>query len=425
MSVEVVTFGCRLNSYESAAMKQAAESAGHGASGDELIIVNSCAVTGEAVAQARQTIRRLHRDRPGARIVVTGCAAQTEPLTFGAMPEVAQVIGNGEKMRPESWRSIVQPPGLGIADSERIVVNDIMSVRDTALHLVEGFDGRTRAYVQVQTGCNHRCTFCIIPFGRGNARSVPMGEVVEHVRRLSDAGFREIVLTGVDMTSYGGDLPGEPRLGRLVKAILRHVPDVPRLRLSSIDSIEADHDLLDALAEEPRLMPHVHLSFQSGDDLILKRMKRRHSRAHAVAFCEQVRRLRPDVVFGADLIAGFPTEDEDMFQRSLALVDDCDLTHVHVFAYSARKGTPAARMPQVHGAIVRDRARRLREKGAAALTRHLVSQVGRRCTVLAERDGTGRTEGFARVRFANSPEAGTLVDARMTGHDGTCLMADQ
>ncbi len=413
MSVEVVTFGCRLNTYESEAMQRHAEAAGL----NDVVIVNTCAVTAEATRQARQTIRKLARERPEARIVVTGCAAQVEPQSFAAMPEVAQVLGNDDKMKPDSWK------GLADFGTERVVVNDIMAVRETAVHLIEGMRGRTRAFVQVQNGCDHRCTFCIIPYGRGNSRSVPMGAVVDQVRTLVEHGSREVVLTGVDVTGYGKDLPGEPALGTLVKAILRHVPELERLRISSIDSVEADRDLLDALASEPRLMPHLHLSLQAGDDLVLKRMKRRHLRADAVAFCEEVRRLRPDVVLGADIIAGFPTETEEMFGRSLEIVEECGLTHLHVFPFSPRPGTPAARMPAVPREVVKERARRLRAAGEVAFRRHLESEVGTRRQVLVETDGIGRTEGFTPVRFASPVEAGEIRSVDIAGHDGRMLLA--
>src|SRR3984885_8778820 len=361
MSVEVVTFGCRLNAAESEVIRREAERAGF----SDTIVVNTCAVTAEAVRQARQTIRALRRDRPQAKIVVTGCAAQTEPETFAAMAEADRVLGNAEKLSAAGWAQA--RAAFGVADAPKALVNDIMAVKETAAHLVENFAGRTRAFVQVQNGCDHRCTFCIIPYGRGNSRSVPMGAVVEDARRLAAGGYREIVLTGVDITSYGGDLPGAPKLGTLVKQILKHVPELKRLRLSSIDSVEADRDLLDALASEPRLMPHLHLSLQSGDDLILKRMKRRHTRHDAIAFCDTVRRLRPDTVFGADLLAGFPTETDGMFQNTLDLVEECGLTHLHVFPFSPRPDTPAARMPQLPRDVVKERARRLRERGALAL----------------------------------------------------------
>jgi threonylcarbamoyladenosine tRNA methylthiotransferase MtaB len=418
MGLDVVTFGCRLNAYESEAMRRAADAAGL----DDAVIVNTCAVTGEAVRQARQAIRRLRRERPHARIVVTGCAAQTEPETFAAMDEVDRVLGNGEKLAAATWASTRAALECESADG-KLAVTDITEVKETAPHLIDGIDGRVRAFVQVQNGCDHRCTFCIIPYGRGPSRSVPMGAVVAQVRRLVDNGYREVVLTGVDITSYGGDLPGAPKLGRLVRQVLKHVPALERLRLSSIDSIEADEDLIDALAAEPRLMPHLHLSLQAGDDLILKRMKRRHSRADAIAFCERVRRLRPDVAFGADLIAGFPTETEAMFARSLELVDDCGLTHLHVFPFSPRPGTPAARMPQVARPVVKERARRLREKGAAALARRLAGEVGARRQVLIESGGVGRTGQFMAVRLAAPAQPGIILDVTIAGHDGRQLLA--
>jgi threonylcarbamoyladenosine tRNA methylthiotransferase MtaB len=422
MTVDVVTFGCRLNAYESEAIRSAAASAGI----ENTIVVNTCAVTAEAVRQARQSIRRLARERAGAKIVVTGCAAQTEPQTFLDMPEVAIVLGNDRKLDAKLWQDqadVLARTPFGLEKEEKALVNDIMAVKETALHLVDGLEGRARAFVQVQNGCDHRCTFCIIPFGRGNSRSVPMGEVVAQVRRLVEHGYREVVLTGVDITSYGSGLPGAPRLGRLVRQILRHVPELERLRISSIDSVEADPDLLDALAVEPRLMPHLHLSLQHGDDLILKRMKRRHSRADAVAFTEQVRRLRPDVVFGADIIAGFPTETDAMFARSRDLVAECGLTHLHVFPYSARPGTPAARMPQVPPPVRKERARLLREAGAAALRRHLETEIGARRRVLAESNDIARTEQFTPVRLSAHAEPGQIVDVTIAGHDGKQLIA--
>jgi threonylcarbamoyladenosine tRNA methylthiotransferase MtaB len=422
MSVEVVTFGCRLNAYEAEVIRRQAQAAGLA----DTVVVNTCAVTAEAVRQSRQAIRKLKREQPHARIVVTGCAAQTEPKTFAAMPEVALVLGNEEKVSAEAWaahRDMLARESSGVAAEEKVVVNDIMAATETAGHLIDGFEGRARAFVQVQNGCDHRCTFCIIPYGRGNSRSVPMGEVVTQVRRLSDRGYREVVLTGVDLTSYGGNLPGRPKLGTLVKQILKHVPELARLRLSSIDSVEADHDLLDALANDARLMPHLHLSLQAGDDLILKRMKRRHLRADAIAFCAQVRRLRPDVVLGGDIIAGFPTETEDMFARSLDLVDVCGLTHLHVFPFSPRPGTPAARMPQVEREVVKERARRLREKGAVALRGHLDAQVGADHRVLTETDDLGRTEHFTQVRLKAKGQPGAIVAVRVAGHDGRQLLA--
>src|SRR3981189_2230679 len=372
MSVEIVTFGCRLNAFESEVIRREAENAGL----DDTIVINSCAVTNEAVAQARQSIRRLKRERPDARIVVTGCAAQTQPAMFADMAEVDRVVGNDDKMHGQAWRharaAFDAAPGFGIEASEKIAVADIMAVREMAPHLLEGFQkGLPRVFVQVQNGCDHRCTFCIIPHGRGNSRSVPMGAVADQVRALVERGHAEIVLTGVDLTSYGADLPGAPKLGTLTKQILRHVPELRRLRISSIDQVEADRDLLDVVAGAERLMPHLHLSLQSGDDLILKRMKRRHSRADAIGFCSQVRRLRPDIAFGADIIAGFPTETEEMFARSEALVEECGLSFLHVFPYSPRPGTTAARMPQVAGQAIKERARRLREVGEAALERRV------------------------------------------------------
>jgi threonylcarbamoyladenosine tRNA methylthiotransferase MtaB len=422
VTVDVMTFGCRLNAYESEAIRREARAAGLA----DIVVVNTCAVTAEAVRQARQAIRKVARERPSARIVVTGCAAQTEPATFAGMREVDRVLGNEEKLKAATWqeaRHAFAAPDFGLAAEEKIVVNDIMAVKETAPHLIDSFEGRTRAIVQVQNGCDHRCTFCIIPYGRGNSRSVPMGEVVAQVHTLAERGYREVVLTGVDLTSYGGNLPGAPRLGKLVKQILKHVPELPRLRLSSIDSVEADRDLLDALGNEPRLMPHLHLSLQAGDDLILKRMKRRHSRADAIAFCQQARRLRPDLVFGADIIAGFPTETEAMFIRSLNLVEECGLTHLHVFPFSPRPGTPAARMPRVARQVVKERAARLREKGKAELARHLDGEVGARRSVLVETREMGRTEHFTPVRLNAVVEAGAMIDIVVAGNDGHRLLA--
>ena len=412
----VITLGCRLNAYESEVMRRHARAAGL----EDAVIVNTCAVTSEAVRNASQTIRRIRRENPDARIIVTGCAAQVEPERFAEMTEVDHVIGNGEKMKAETFT------GLTIPDSERVQVDDIMSVRETASHMIEGFGTRARAYVQVQNGCDHRCTFCIIPYGRGPSRSVPAGHVVAEIRSLVEKGFPEVVLTGVDITSYGPDLPGEMTLGKLVRQILKHVPELKRLRLSSIDQVEADPHLLAALAEEDRLMPHLHLSMQAGDDLILKRMKRRHSRADAIRFCEEVRRIRPGVVFGADLIAGFPTETEDMFARSLGIVDDCGLTFLHVFPFSPRKGTPAARMPQVARATVKERAARLRAKGTDVLEAYLNRQAGESCDVLMERDRVGRTPHFAEVDVSGRADflAGEIVKARIMGRNGDKLMGE-
>ena len=409
------TLGCRLNAYETEAMRALAAAAGV----EGAVIINTCAVTAEAVRKAKQEIRRLARENPGAAVIVTGCAAQTEPETFASMPEVTRVIGNSEKMQAATWQNLV--PDL-IGKTERVQVDDIMSVRETAGHLIDGF-GRHRAYVQVQNGCDHRCTFCIIPFGRGNSRSVPAGVVVEQVQRLRDRGFNEVVLTGVDLTSWGADLPGTPRLGDLVMQLLRLVPDLARLRISSIDSIEADPMLMQAIATEPRLMPHLHLSLQHGDDLILKRMKRRHSREDAIRFCESARALRPGIVFGADVIAGFPTETEAHFDNTLRLVRDCGLTFLHVFPYSARKGTAAARMPQVAGPVIRDRAARLRVAGGAALADHLSSCVGTRARVLTEGPRLGRREDFTEVVFATDQPEGTLLDAMIAGVAGDRLVA--
>ncbi|UPJ27652.1 tRNA (N(6)-L-threonylcarbamoyladenosine(37)-C(2))-methylthiotransferase MtaB [Bradyrhizobium sp. CW1] len=415
MSVDIVTFGCRLNAFEAEVIRREAEGAGL----SDAIVINSCAVTNEAVAQARQSIRKLKRERPGARIVVTGCAAQTQSGMFAEMAEVDRVVGNDDKMRSSAWREARTAFDLGT--SEKIAVSDIMAVKEMAPHLIDGFaSGLPRVFVQVQNGCDHRCTFCIIPFGRGNSRSVPMGAVVDQVRALAERGHAEIVLTGVDLTSYGTDLPGTPKLGMLTKQILRHVPELRRLRISSIDSIEADSDLLDAIAEDSRLMPHLHLSLQSGDDMILKRMKRRHTRGDAIAFCDQVRRLRPDIALGADIIAGFPTETEEMFSRSLDLVEQCGLTFLHVFPYSPRPGTPAARMPQVAGGAIKERAKRLRSAGETALLQRLQAEIGATREVLIESDGQGRTEHYLPVAIAGE-RVGSVVSLRIADRDGARL----
>ena len=416
MSIDVLTFGCRLNTLESEVMRTRAAEAGL----DNAVLVNSCAVTGEAVRQARQAIRRTRRENPGRRIIVTGCAAQTEPETFAAMAEVDAVLGNAEKLTANAYRAL---PDFGVGTSEKLRVNDIMSVAQTAPHMVDGLEGRTRAFVQVQNGCDHRCTFCIIPYGRGNSRSVPMGAVVDQVRRLVENGYREAVLTGVDITSWGADLPGAPKLGALVRAILRHVPDLARLRLSSIDSIEADDDLLRALAEDERLMPHLHLSLQAGDDMILKRMKRRHLRADAVDFCEKVRHIRPDIVFGADIIAGFPTETEAMFDNSLQLIADCGLTFLHVFPFSPRQGTPAARMKQLDRALIKQRAARLRTAGESALRGTLAGEIGKIRAVLVEKPGFGRTEHFIPVAITIGAP-GDIVTTRTVASNGKTLTAE-
>lgn len=401
--------GCRLNAYEVEAMKDLAAQSGLG----DAVVVNTCAVTAEAVRKARQDIRKLRKTHPDARLIVTGCAAQTEPETFSAMAEVDAIIGNTEKMLPETWAGLAAD---FIGETERVQVDDIMSVKETAGHLIDGFGTRSRAYVQVQNGCDHRCTFCIIPYGRGNSRSVPAGVVVDQIKRLVDKGFNEVVLTGVDLTSWGADLPATPRLGDLVMRILKLVPDLPRLRISSIDSIEVDENLMQAIATEPRLMPHLHLSLQHGDDMILKRMKRRHLRDDAIQFCDEARRLRPDMTFGADIIAGFPTETDAMFDNALALVRECDLTWLHVFPYSARKGTPAARMPAVDGKAIKARAAQLRAAGEAQVQRHLAQQVGREHDVLMESPQMGRTAQFAEVRFDAPQPVGQIVRATVRAH---------
>ena len=406
MAVQTLTFGCRLNAFEAEVMKTEAQKAGL----DNAVIVNTCAVTAEAVRQAKQAVRKARRDNPEARIIVTGCAAQTEARSFGDMPEVDLVIGNADKLEAKSYAPMV----FGTPLNDKVQVNDIMSVRETAGHLIEGMDGRARAFVQVQNGCDHRCTFCIIPFGRGPSRSVPMGLVVDQCKKLVANGYKEVVLTGVDITSYGGDLPGTPTLGKLAQAILRHVPDLPRLRISSIDSIEADEALYDVVAGDRRLMPHLHLSLQSGDDMILKRMKRRHSRADALAIVEKLRSLRPDMVFGADIIAGFPTEDDAMFANTLAIVAEAGLTYLHVFPYSPRPGTPAARMPQVSKAVARERAALLRAAGDRQWAALAAARVGQIEHVLVEREGLGRTEQFMPVAVPGT-QPGDLLAVRITG----------
>jgi threonylcarbamoyladenosine tRNA methylthiotransferase MtaB len=410
MTLDVVTFGCRLNAYESEAIRLRAGEAQL----RDAVVVNTCAVTAEAVRQSRQAIRRLKREKPARRVIVTGCAAQTQPGSYAAMAEVDAVIGNAEKLTAQVYAD------FGVGAAEKIRVNDIMSVRETAPQMVDHFEGHTRAFLQVQNGCDHRCTFCIIPYGRGNSRSVPLGAVVTEARRLVEAGFPEIVLTGVDLTSYGADLPGAPGLGALVEKILKLVPGLKRLRLSSIDSIETDGVLMRMIAEEERLMPHFHLSAQSGDDMILKRMKRRHGRADTIEFCDTVRRLRPDAAFGADLIAGFPTETDAMFENSLSLVDDAGLSTLHVFPYSPRAGTPAANMPQLPRPLVKERASRLRQRGAAALEARLDGMRGSHHTVLAERGGIGRTPCFTPVEIGPIPH-GTFLPVAITGRNGDRL----
>ncbi|MEE9453288.1 MAG: tRNA (N(6)-L-threonylcarbamoyladenosine(37)-C(2))-methylthiotransferase MtaB [Paracoccaceae bacterium] len=411
------TFGCRLNAYETEAMRELGAAAGLSNS----VIVNTCAVTAEAVRSAKQRIRKLRRENPAARLIVTGCAAQIEPDTFAAMPEVDLVVGNLEKMQGDTWNTLAKAPDF-IGKTPRIMVNDIMSATETAGHLIDGFGTRARAYVQVQNGCDHRCTFCIIPFGRGNSRSVPAGVVVEQIQRLVDKGFNEVVLTGVDMTSWGADLPATPRLGDLVQRILRLVPDLARLRISSIDSIEADPALIDAIASEHRLMPHLHLSLQAGDNMILKRMKRRHNRDDAIQFCTDMRRARPDIVYGADIIAGFPTETDEMFENSLKLVEECDLTWLHIFPYSARIGTPAAKMPPVHGGVIKERAARLRALGEMQVEKHLKAQIGKTHNILMESQNMGRTEAFSEVHFDNDQPIGHIVQAVISGRERTKLI---
>ena len=408
--------GCRLNAYETEAMRELAADAGVA----DAIIVNTCAVTAEAVRKAKQDIRKQRRANPDAQIIVTGCAAQIEPATFSDMPEVNVVLGNTEKMNPATWAGLA--PDL-IGKTEPVQVNDIMSVTDTAGHLIDGFGTRSRAYVQVQNGCDHRCTFCIIPYGRGNSRSVPAGVVIDQIKRLVDKGYNEVVLTGVDLTSWGADLPATPKLGDLVMRILKLIPDLPRLRISSIDSIEVDENLMCAIATEPRLMPHLHLSLQHGDDMILKRMKRRHLRDDAIAFCEQASKLRPDMTYGADIIAGFPTETDAMFTNSLKLVADCNLTWLHVFPYSARVGTPAARMPAVNGTIIKTRAAKLRAAGDVRVQSHLAAQIGKTHNVLMENAHMGRTEQFTEVHFDTPQPESRIIRTKISGQSETQLLA--
>jgi threonylcarbamoyladenosine tRNA methylthiotransferase MtaB len=423
MAAELVNFGCRLNIVEGETIRRHAQAAGL----TDIAIVNSCAVTSEAVRQARQAVRRLARTEPGRPVIVTGCAAQIDPAAFAAMPEAARVLGNAEKLRPESWTALARSNSLrtsdGASPEDKIAVGDIMAEDRLAPALQKRAPNRTRGFVQVQNGCDHRCTFCVIPFGRGRSRSLTPDAVLRQCRRLVEDGVREIVLTGVDLTSYGHDLPETPMLGTLVRAILRALPELPRLRLSSIDAVEVDHDLRDAIATEPRLMPHLHLSLQAGDDLVLKRMKRRHGRDDAIRFCAEMRELRPDIAFGADLIAGFPTEDEAMFQRSLDLIGECDLAYVHVFPYSPRPGTLAARMPQLSGMLVSERAARLREAAASAHRRHLANRVGRPLSVLTERGNTGRAEDFTFVRFGQDVAAGEIVAVSAMASDDKALIA--
>ena len=413
---KITTLGCRLNAYESEAMRALAEHANLG----DAVIVNTCAVTAEAVRKSRQEIRRLRRENPASKVIVTGCAAQIDPDSFAQMPEVNAVIGNNEKMQAATWSAMA---GDLIGDTEKVKVDDIMSVTETAGHLIDGFATRARAYVQVQNGCDHRCTFCIIPFGRGNSRSVPAGVVIDQIKRLVNKGYNEVVLTGVDLTSWGADLPSAPKLGDLVMRILKLVPDLPRLRISSIDSIEVDENLLTAIATEPRLMPHLHLSLQHGDDLILKRMKRRHLRDDAIAFCETARKLRPNITFGADIIAGFPTETEAHFANSLKLVEECDLTWLHVFPYSSREGTPAAKMPAVKGPDIKHRAAKLRALGSQKVAAHLKAQYGKTHAILMENPSMGRTEQFTEVMFSTPQAEGCIISAKIIGMRNQQLVA--
>ena len=418
--LKVLTFGCRLNAYESEVMLGKAKTAGLNKLEDGAVLVNTCAVTAEAVRQAKQSIRRARRENPHARIIVSGCAAQTEPETFGEMEEVDLVLGNEEKLHEQSYRSL---PDFGVNDFEKVRVNDIMQIRETAAHMVDSLSGHSRAFVQVQNGCDHRCTFCIIPYGRGNSRSAPMGSVIDQIKLLVGHGYREIVLTGVDTTSYGADLPGKPTLGMLVQKILKQIPDLPRLRLSSIDSIEVDEPLMEAIASERRFMPHLHLSLQHGDNLILKRMKRRHLRDHSIEFCESIRSQRSDISFGADMIAGFPTETETMFEQSLSIVEECGLDFLHVFPFSPREGTPAAAMPQLDRGLIKQRAARLRMAGEAAYQRHL-ERVSRGIEpVLMERGGIGRTPAFTTVLAGDLPQ-GEIVEMQISGHNGKHLIGE-
>ncbi len=415
-SPEVVTFGCRLNTYESQVMKDLATQAGL----DNAIIINTCAVTSEAERQARQTIRKLRRENPDAEIIVTGCGVQINPEKYADMPEVSRVIGNDEKMQAASYAKDI--------DHERVLVNDIMSVKETAAHLISGFDGKARAFVQIQNGCDHRCTFCTIPYGRGNSRSVPVGEIVNQIKILIDNGYPEIALTGVDITAYGADLPGKPTLGQMVRRLLNLVPDLKRLRLSSLDPVEMDEDLWDLIATEPRLLPHLHMSLQAGDDMILKRMKRRHLRNDAIGFCKKARELRPDCVFGVDLIAGFPTETEEMFENTLNIVEDCDLTFLHVFPYSPRPGTPAARMPQVASTTIKERAALLREKGQQAIEKHFAAMVGKTVNFLVENNDndtlTGKTDHFAPIQVQGTATIAAVLTATITGYTKDYLVGE-
>ena len=410
------TLGCRLNAYETEAIRELATSSGL----RDAVIINTCAVTAEAVRKSKQEVRKLHKENPNAKVIVTGCAAQIDPNSFAKMAEVDFVIGNSEKMASETWSQFSENENFG---TEKIKVDDIMSANETAGHLIDGFGSRSRAYVQVQNGCDHRCTFCIIPFGRGNSRSVPAGVIVDQIKRLVGKGFNEVVLTGVDLTSWGADLPNLPKLGDLILQILKLVPDLSRLRISSIDSIEVDENLMQAIATEKRLMPHLHLSLQHGDDLILKRMKRRHSRSDAIKFCEDARKVRPDITFGADIIAGFPTESDEHFENSVNLIKDCGLTWLHIFPYSPREGTPAARMPQVNGSQIKRRAAVLRGLGAKQIQSHLSSQLGKDHRILMENSFMGRTEQFTEVKFDKKQVEGSIVLGKITNANEKQLFA--
>jgi len=405
---QLVTFGCRLNTYESEVMRTHAHEAGL----EHAIIFNTCAVTKEAERQARQAIRKARKQNPEARIIVTGCSAQIDPQTYAQMDEVDRIIGNDLKLKAETW---------GVKKPERIKVNDIMAVKETAGHLIEGIEGQARAFVQVQNGCDHRCTFCIIPYGRGNSRSVPIGEITGQVRKLVESGTNEIVFTGVDVTSYGADLPGKPSLGQMIRRVLALVPDLPRLRLSSLDPVEIDEDLWRLIADEPRLMPHLHMSLQAGDDMILKRMKRRHLRDDAIKMCEKARQYRPDMAFGADIIAGFPTETDEMFENTLKIVEECDLTFLHVFPYSERPGTPAAKMPQVAPQVRKERAARLRELGEKQTQKFLKRHMNKTRQVIVEKGNIGRTEHFAPVVLDTPQQVGALVLVQTCAIEGDIL----
>ena len=410
------TLGCRLNAYETEAMRELATSSGL----SDVVIINTCAVTAEAVRKSKQEVRKLRKENPSAKVIVTGCAAQIDPNGFANMAEVDLVIGNSEKMQQKTWAQLSNNETF---ETEKIKVDDIMSVNETAGHLIDGFGSRSRAYVQVQNGCDHRCTFCIIPYGRGNSRSVPAGVIVDQIKRLVDKGFNEVVLTGVDLTSWGADLPSAPKLGDLVMRILKLVPDLSRLRISSIDSIEVDENLMQAIATEKRLMPHLHLSLQHGDDLILKRMKRRHLRKDAIAFCEEARKVRPEITFGADIIAGFPTETEEHFKNSVNLIKECELTWLHIFPYSPREGTPAAKMPQVNGNQIKKRASILRDLGERQVRKHLSSQLGKNHNILMENEYMGRTEQFTEVKFYKKQVEGSIVLGKITDANERQLFA--